>query len=60
MAIIQTIVYSKNAKKSHIEKVVYRVSRACQISADVILNVNINIIITSGGNGGILIITFLF
>jgi len=41
-------------KKSHIEKVVYRLSRLCHISTDVTVNVTlfgaINIIITSGGS----------
>ena len=59
---------AKNAKKSYIEKVVYKLSRLCHISADVtnsvtsfVTNNAVNIIITSGGNGGIPnAITFLY
>ena len=55
-SIVKVFYIGKNGKKSHVEKVVYRLSRLCHISADVTVNVTlfgaINIIITSGGNGG--------
>ena len=47
-SIVKVFYIGKNGKKSHVEKVVYRLSRLCHISADG----TINIIITSGGNGG--------
>ena len=52
----KSLYIGKNGEKSHVEKVVYRLSRLCHISADGTVNVTqngtINIIINSGGNGG--------
>ena len=50
--IVKVFYIGKNGKKSHVEKVVYRLNRICHISADVTQNVTVKIIITSGGNGG--------
>lgn len=53
-SIVKVFYIGKNAKKSYIEKVAYRLSRLCRISADATLNVTIfgtiNFIITSGGS----------
>ena len=55
-SIVKVFYIGINGKKSHVEKVVYRLSRLCHISADVTVNVTQNgtlkIIMTSGGNGG--------
>ena len=65
IVIIQTIAYSKKwPKNTYIEKVAIDYDRPCHIRADVTVNVTQNDtvfynIITSGGNGGFLIITFL-
>ena len=55
-SIVKVFYIARNGKKSHVEKVVYRLSRLCHISAEGTVNVTqngtVNIIITSGGNGG--------
>ena len=47
-SIVKVFYIGRNGTKSHVEKVVYRLSRLCHISAEG----TVNIIITSGGNGG--------
>ena len=53
-SIVKVFYIGKKCKELYIEKVVYRLSRLCHISADVTVNVTlfgaINIIITSGGS----------
>lgn len=55
-SIVKVFYVGRNGKKSHVEKVVYRLSRLCRISTEGTVNVTqngtVNIIITSGGNGG--------
>ena len=55
-SIVKVFYIGKKCKELYIEKVVYRLSRLCHISADGTVNVTqngtVNIIITSGGNGG--------